>query len=525
MIIRDNELGRIGVNTIPIPEDIRVLTAHYSFTGKIILLYRTGKEANEDYYHIALINDDGDGFKKIFSGEIKVSKKSNGIRILPFTDNRRILLGDYVLECFPDIDNCQYSKLLPLEYPWFITRDPRTFKYYSEPIISPDGKHIAWTTLRIQGAINFLGVLKRKKNKYKIENIQVISDLESFDKEKEDERYIIPRKIRGGEVKQFIDGGKAISLAGFDAWVQDLETGKIIKITNTPWYDETVIFSPDEKLGMVMTTRGSPKTSCSIFALLPRPYLLLAISPIIFHIYMYSIVGVRTIRKGNIGPAIIEIEKSMKDKNYMGVLLNDPKEEWVYISPMSWHPSGKRALFLEMLRGEIDKKGRPLKVRLRRVDLYDYIPSNLVLPSQTPNNIPYAIKGIKMVWKVLTYRNKRMEGKIRGRYSGYINYSNKMSFRLNIIEFRYNNFSDDGKNFYNGYEKTVFSPSDETVYEADLKLVGEENGEMRLKVTFSKLFGEEPVRIIFDKDINGNPKSYGYVKYKDVILKVEDLLP
>ncbi|MEM0286317.1 MAG: hypothetical protein QXW34_04180, partial [Candidatus Methanomethyliaceae archaeon] len=66
---------------------------------------------------------------------------------------------------------------------------------------------------------------------------------------------------------------------------------------------------------------------------------------------------------------------------------------------------------------------------------------------------------------------------------------------------------------------------DETVYEADLKLVGEENGEMRLKVTFSKLFGEEPVRIIFDKDINGNPKSYGYVKYKDVILKVEDLLP
>lgn len=526
MIINDKSLGKIEVNTIPVPDKIRIVTAHYSFTGKIILIYKSEEDLSKDnYYHIATMNDDGSNFKKIFSGEIIVPKKSNGIRLLPFTDNKRILLGDYILECFPDIDNCNNSKLLPLKYPWFIIRDPRTFKYYSEVIIAPDNRHIAWTTLRMGDGINFLGVLKRKGNKYVINNIQIISSLEDFEKDRNNKEYIIPKEIRGGEVKQFIKGGKAISLAGFDSIVQDLETGEIIYITKTPWYDETTIFSPDEKLGMVMTTRGSPNTNCAIFALLPRPYLLLTIGPLIFHIYMYSVSGVRIFRKGNIGPAIIEIEKSIENKDYMGVLLNDPEDKWVYVSPMSWHPSGKKALFLEMLRGSFDEKGRPTKLRLRRVDLHDYKPTEFIPFSETPENIPYGIKGIKMIWRLLINRNKNINAKIAGKYSGFIDYKRIMSSKVNSIEVKYFNFSDDGKNFYNGYEKTKFSLMDETVYEADVELTGEEKGEMKLKATFSQLFGKTPVKIIFDMDENGKPKSYGYAKYKETILRIEDLLP
>jgi hypothetical protein len=51
-----------------------------------------------------------------------------------------------------------------------------------------------------------------------------------------------------------------------------LKTGEVTQITKTPGYDETTIFSPNEQLGVVMSTRGSPHTNPAIFGLLPRPY-------------------------------------------------------------------------------------------------------------------------------------------------------------------------------------------------------------------------------------------------------------
>ena len=228
-----------------------------------------------------------------------------------------------------------------------------------------------------------MGILQRKRNKYVIKKPQVISTIEHVKKEKKNKGYIIlPQIMRGGEVKQFVKGGAAISLVGAvdsplpNSVVQDLRSGDVIQITNIPGYEETTIFSPDERLGIVMSTRGSKKTNCAIFGLLPRPHAMLTTSYIVMLVYMYAVAGVRSFREGNIGPVLIDIERSMNENGYQGVLLNDPEEKWVYLSPMSWHPSGKKAMWLEMLRGS-DRNEGGRRVRIRKAELHDYQPENL----------------------------------------------------------------------------------------------------------------------------------------------------
>ncbi|HPP10748.1 MAG TPA: hypothetical protein PLK41_07150 [Defluviitoga tunisiensis] len=540
MLINDeNGLGRIKVSTIPLPNTIKVVSATYTYSGKVLIQYKTEKDLTiKDFFNIAIVDDDGNNFKNIFSGFIKKHKKSNGIRLLPFEDNKRVLLGDYILECYPDIDNCQNVKLLRLTYPWFIRYDPYIMLLWSEVIISPDNEHVVWTTLRFNsGSANFLGTLKRKKDKYVIINTHIISDIVSFKKDKKNKDYIIPQIIRGGEVKQFVRGGKAITLVGSmgggisDSTLEDLETGEVMQITNTPGYNETTIFSPDEKLGIVMSTRGSKKTDPAIFCFLPRPYYRYYVtSLIVFPIYMYAVAGVRYFREGNIGPVLIEIEKSVNQESYQGVLLNDPEEKWVYVSPMSWHPSSKKAMFLEMMRGSFDRETGLPQLRVRKVELLDYKPSKIVQPTRTPDNISYSTKGFRAIIKYLFPPKMSGSFKIAGKYSGYIEYIRRQekgqkAFLKGEAELKYINFSDDGKRFYNGIEKVNYSYMGETMYEADVKMTGEEEGEMKLRATFSKIYGDTPSRLLFEKAEDGKPKSYGYVKYKGITLNIEDLLP
>ena len=56
----------------------------------------------------------------------------------------------------------------------------------------------------------------------------------------------------------------------------------------------------------------------------------------------------RTVRPGNIGPALIDISASKAPGIYRGLNLNT-HPEWVFRSPMSWHPDGTRALWPEGL--------------------------------------------------------------------------------------------------------------------------------------------------------------------------------
>ncbi|MDQ8735611.1 hypothetical protein [Paenibacillus sp. LHD-38] len=514
-------IGRIAVSSVPMPDEIKLQSGTYTYSGKVLVTYTTDKDLHrKDFFNLASMNDDGTDFKVIFSGEITAKPKANGIRFLPFQDNTRVLLGDYVLECIPDIDTCISAKLVPIVYPSYIEADPKTTHHWSEIIIAPDNKHVSWTLLRADmGGGAAIGVLEREADAYMITNVQLISSLSNFDPDPNRPGYLIPKPVRGGEVKQFVRGGSAVSVVGGkrngtpDSIVQDLSTEEITQITHTPGYDETTIFSPDERLGIVMSTRFSKATDPAIFGLLPRPYALQTLMGMAWSLYMYAVSGVRQFRRGNIGPVMIDIQRSMNETGYQGIQLTTD-EDWVYCSPMSWHPNGKHVMWPEMARGSGGSQ-----MRLQKAELLDYEPQASVPVVETPDDIPYGIKDLSALQSV----NPDIEGKIAGRSTGYMSFSRSSDGTSGKTEAEYVNFSDDGVHFYNGYEKAYYDFNLENRYEADLRLNGSTQGEMKLRATFSPVFGPSPTKLLFEADVDGNPKSYGHATYNGVTLHISDL--
>ncbi len=521
-VIEHERIGRVHVGTISLPAKVKLQCGTYTYSGKVLISYKTESNiSTEDFYNLAVIDDDGTNFKVIFSGVIPTIPKANGIRYMPFQDNKRVLLGDYVLECTPDIDSCEHASLIPVEYPSIINEDENTTHRWSEIIIAPDNEHMCWTMLRSDiGAAVGIGTLTRHKDAYLVENVQLISTISYFETDQQHPGYLLPNPLRGGEVKQFIHGGNAISVVGGgvnstpDSVVQDLVSERLTPITYTPGYDETTIFSPDECLGLVMSTRFSKYTDPAIFGLVPRPYGTYTSMGIAWSLYTYAITGVRDFREGNIGPVLIEIDRSMNEPGYRGIQLTT-NDNWVYVSPMSWHPDGKRAIWLEMLRGS---KGS--EMRIQQVQLPDYKSQPPVPFVTTPDDIPYGIRDLS----VLKTMDPNVNGKIKGKHSGYIDYTRSAVGYSGNTEALYVNFSDDGVNYYNGYERTISNIFGENRYESDLKLTGSTPGEMKFRATFSAVIGPKPLKLLFDVDVDGMPKSYGYASYNGITLNIADLL-
>jgi hypothetical protein len=261
---------------------------------------------------------------------------------------------------------------------------------------------------------------------------------------------------------------------------------------------------------------------------MPRPHGHFVTQAMSMYLYMYAVAGVRAFRKGNIGPALIEIDRSMNEPGYKGVLLHDPDEEWVYVSPMSWHPDGKRALWLEMPRASIQQ---PFgwEIRVRKAFLHDYQPAAAVPFTRTPDAVPYGIKGLRAALFTWLPPKSVDEGRIMGNHSGDVSItrSGKKMYRLfaGMVEVRYNNYSDDGKTFYNGFEKADYSFRSGCHYEADVEMTGEQQGEMKLRAAFSGMGFDTPPKLLFDPAADGRLQSCGGVTVGGVTLDISELLP
>src|SRR3546814_19230318 len=67
--------------------------------------------------NLAVMNDDGTNLHTFFSQKVPAREKDNGIRFMVFPDNRRIFLGDFIVECATMLDHCENPALLPVQYP------------------------------------------------------------------------------------------------------------------------------------------------------------------------------------------------------------------------------------------------------------------------------------------------------------------------------------------------------------------------------------------------------------------------
>jgi hypothetical protein len=509
-----------SVRTVPVPAELVVEGGTYTPSGKILVNYaRT--PGNDRDIGLATVNDDGSTFREFFAGVIPERPKDNGIRYMVFPDDRRIFMGDFVLECSSVLAECDDASLVPVDYPAEVADGDHVHHRWSEMIVAPDGRSIAWTTLfRGYSAMVFTGALERRADRYVIGNVRIISSLDPFAKDPGHPDGVLPQPIRGGEVKQFIHGGTAISMAGAgsrdipDSMVQHLGDGRMEQITETPGYTETTIFSPDETLGIVMTTRFSPQTDPAVLGLMPRPYPAALNMGLSMFAYTYAVTGVRRSRPGNVGPALIDIAASKaKGSDYRGINLStDP--DWVYHSPMSWHPDSRRATWVEGQR-----KGGSRRIQV--VELIDREPGIPVPAAATPLSPSYAPSDLALVASYAAKAHE-IDVKVYGRSSGYLTYSRS---RGGEIVKTYFDYSDDGEHFYSGHERTLANLGRRSRYAADITLRGVKAGRMKLQITFDSLGGQRPSAIIFEKDADGLPTSRGFAEYDGVRLEVAELIP
>ena len=267
---------KVDIFTIPIPDGVIIDDGHYLYDGNIFINY---KRSNSNFQYFGVMADDGSNFKELYGAEFIVRDKANGIRVIPFRDNKRVYLGDYVFECSDNtktIRECDKGVLIPVNYPSSVDGNQYTMKTWSEMVVAPDNIHVAWTSLNMAcGAINFLGKFKREENSYEIVDSKIISTIKFLEPDKSDPKILIPKTPRGGEIKQFIEGGNALTLVGTlpDTFVksvyQSLTSEEHYAFSHETGYDETSILSPDEKLGISMSTRFSPKTSMGILGIVP----------------------------------------------------------------------------------------------------------------------------------------------------------------------------------------------------------------------------------------------------------------
>lgn len=524
---------------------------HYTASGKIVFLYRN---SIDNQHYVAVINDDGTDLRNIYNGEPKpFYNNTNGIRLMPFKDNKRILLGDGILECEPSIDEVtdpeKQTKIIPIEYPEELLKFKSLFMLWSEIIISPDNVHMGWSSLLYTGAIVFISRLERleshsnernfispriditrNKNvandvKYVMKNVQIVSDLAYMKVDPDHPGFIIPSKyIHGGEIKQFTFDCQKLTLVGATtsglarSVLQNLNDDIVSPICHEAGYDETTIISPNGKLGIVMTSRFSPKTSCSILGILPRPYSSFGLMSFTQAVYTYSVTGVRLTRKGNIGPALIDIEESLNDndqeRKYHGIDIHDPKDEYVFRSPMSWHYSSQRAIWLENAKNQMSK------TRIRQVILDSSVyPASepLKCEKETPDNIPYALDISALANMSVSMYSGKIASPLGIEKGGYINFE----YKTTSTNVTYVNYTEDGTNFFDGSEGYSMNYQTMGSYYQGNVVMFNLNGNQR------KVIGEMNCKITFSNPNNDmkliREESYGKATYKGVTVTVDDM--
>ena len=516
---RPDAFGSSVVRTVPLPDGVFLESATYTPSGKILVAYR--KRASDDPrdLNLAVVADDGSGMRPFFSQRLPDRAKDNGIRYMVFPDNRRIFTGDFVVECSTSLEDCRNPALIPVVFSASVADGAHIAHRWSEIIVAPDNRHVAWTTLLADySAVVFTGELRKEGARYVIAEPRIVSTTEAFRPDPRHPDGALPQLVRNGEVKQFVEGGTAISLAGgvtrdlANSAMLHLADGAMEAITDLPGYTETTIFSPDERLGLTMTAHFSQATDLKVLSLVPRPYTASLNMGLNMLAYTHSVTGVRKVRQGSVGPALIDIRATKTRPGYLGHDLST-SSDWVFYSPMSWHPGGKKALWMEGLRGSDSR-------RIQLVEIPGYRPRPPVRSRATPTAMPYASADLSIV-PGLVGRSRNIDVKVYGRKSGHIAYRRT----LTRIEKTYVDYSDDGRTVWSGRESLRIDPRANSTYTADLTASGAAPGRMDLTVTIGPLGGPTPARLVFEPDSAGQPQTRGYAEYRGRRLSVVGLIP
>ncbi|HET6505153.1 MAG TPA: hypothetical protein VFG42_00060 [Baekduia sp.] len=190
-----------------------------------------------------------------------------------FNDNKRLFVSHelgstggvdsgqdadaWILECAPSVRACKTHKYLPVDMSAdkgsdFIVQR-RTWH------LAPDGVHLAWSEIRLDGTVMVVAKLKRAADRYVATDQRVVNpagptspaDTDPQAWENASQLY---------ELKSFADNGRSIlALAerglNTDVLKIDLATGRTTRFTGNPDWDEDGAISPDGALDVLYSWR------------------------------------------------------------------------------------------------------------------------------------------------------------------------------------------------------------------------------------------------------------------------------
>ena len=508
----ENKELEYEIETVKFDSNIIYIGSHYNYQGDVLLIYK--KQLSNNYF-VGIADEKGKLIKEVY--EIKDGEVDDTYihRASSFSDGKRVLIGGKILQCTNELKYCDDAKLYDVEFPEQLRNLPTLLYLFTEPIINYGGKYIFWSTFDTSMNIfNFFGELIFTGEKYVIENAKGLTNYFYDLYNKETGIYTLPKILRFGPIKQVIEGGKALSIGGFLNYglrkgiYQSLSDNQINQITFFEGYDETTSISPDQKLACIMTTRFSNKTSFEIIGLIPTPYSILASYLVSIDVMSFSIGALRKkeIVKGNLGPALVYLNKEKEEKNYKGINLKTD-DLWIFNGFFSWSPDGTKVMFDETLKTKDNK-------RCQIVRLKNYQPSEIKIKDNFNPKVPYARTIEETLNMHLDYPiNINIPGK-----SGNL----QILHEENKCELTYDNFSEDNEIFYNGkylYEKIEENGVTNSIFQVNIESKGKKTGNCDFRLMFANKM------ILFDQYIDGKNKSYGKCTYEGKEINVDIYRP
>ena len=250
----------IDKKTIKVPNDVQPWLPTYSPDGKHIVFqnqldgstWATSKDGKGTSCITCEFSDRPDisgGFTYVFpdNKRLFVSHELGGLTGVDSGPNT----DAWILECSPSIYDCQSHQYLPVDMsddkvgvPLIVQR--RTWH------LAPDGVHLGWMDIRLDGTVMIVGRLTRLDDRYKVVDQKAVNPYRPTSLTDTDAaNWAGDNQL--WELKSFADGGASILALGgagynIDPVKINLKTGKVTRLTANPDWDEDGAISPDGKM-------------------------------------------------------------------------------------------------------------------------------------------------------------------------------------------------------------------------------------------------------------------------------------